>query len=227
MAVLTRTLRVGSVGKDVEAVKRAVYRFLHQGGPWDSFVRSAPAVRRTFGPFFRISVKSAQARLGLPQTGVVGPDTFRALRAARAFDLRADSLLDQYAAARKPAAPRLVKPRQGFESLDRSLWEAYSAGRRMGLADLGTYNPQSRLPGGGPSDHAVYPALAFDLGFAPATGYAHPTARAFFRQMMLRPEVGYVILGDRIWSRERASEGIRPYTSGGHESHVHVSGVRR
>jgi hypothetical protein len=125
-----------------------------------------------------------------------------------------------------PAPETLIEPVQGFPSLHRSLHEAYSVGRRMGLSDLGTHNPASTLPSGAPSDHAVFPALAFDLGIEPDTGWENATARGFFMSMMGRAEVEYVILGDRIWSRPRSSEGIRRYTGGGHENHVHVSGNR-
>lgn len=121
-----------------------------------------------------------------------------------------------------PVPVVLVEPVQGFGSLHKELWTDYSAGRRMGLTDVGTYNPASRLPSGTPSDHAVYPAWAFDLGFSPATGFDQPVAHAFFQSMVGRPEIHYVILGDRIWSREK---GLHGYTGGGHESHVHTSGL--
>lgn len=116
----------------------------------------------------------------------------------------------------------LVEPKQGFASLERSLWPAYSLGRRLGLADRGTYNPSATLPEGGKSDHAYYPARAFDLGFLPPVGYLHPIARTFFEAMIGRPEVNYVILGDVLWSQAR---GRRRYTAGGHLDHVHVSAV--
>jgi hypothetical protein len=119
--------------------------------------------------------------------------------------------------------PSLVEPRQGYSSLEQSLWADYALARHMGLSDLGTYNPSSTLPGGGKSDHAYYPARAFDAGFSPPIGYAHPIARAFFEAMVGRPEVGYVILGNVIWSRER---GRHAYTAGGHAGHVHVSGAQ-
>jgi hypothetical protein len=90
----------------------------------------------------------------------------------------------------------------------------------MGLSDLGTYNPASTLPGGGKSDHAHYPARAFDLGIEPDTGWNNLTARAFFNQMVDHPAVEYVILGDKIWSRSR---GLHEYTAGGHLNHLHVS----
>jgi peptidoglycan hydrolase-like protein with peptidoglycan-binding domain len=128
----------------------------------------------------------------------------------------------------KPIPPPLVEPNQGWASLHISLHPAYSLGRGpgYGFSDLGTYNPNSNLPSGSPSDHALYPARAFDLGIDPDTGYDHVAARAYFHSMIGRPEIGYVILGDRIWSRARASEGVRRYTGGGHANHVHVSGIR-
>ncbi len=100
--VLTRTLKVGCVGKDVEACKRAVYRYLHAGGQWNTFVRSAPVVRRTYGVFFRTAVKHAQARLRLPQTGTICPRTYAALRQAHAFDALADDLLRAYQSSTRP-----------------------------------------------------------------------------------------------------------------------------
>ncbi|RDI73321.1 hypothetical protein Gocc_2921 [Gaiella occulta] len=227
MASLTRTLRLGMRGKDVEALKRAVIRYLGDGRSWRQLVASAPVVRRTYGPLFRRLVNRAHAKAGTPQSGVIGPRLEARLRAAGAFDAKADRLLAEYAAAvtpKPPARPPLIEPRQGFGSLHESLWEAYSIGRRMGLTDLGTYNPDSRLPGGGKSDHAFLPAYAFDLGFTPATGYQHPVARRFFREMVGRLEVNYVIVGNKIWSREL---GEHHYTQGGHEGHVHVSGRRQ
>jgi peptidoglycan hydrolase-like protein with peptidoglycan-binding domain len=126
----------------------------------------------------------------------------------------------------KPDPVELIAPMQGWGSLRTSLHEAFSLGRHMGLSDLGTFNPSSTLPSGAPSDHAVWPAAAFDLGVEPDTGYQNPIGRSFFHLMMQRLEVEYVILGDRIWSRPRASEGVRPYFGGGHQNHVHVSGNR-
>jgi murein DD-endopeptidase MepM/ murein hydrolase activator NlpD len=98
---LTRTLQVGSVGADVEGCKRAVYRYLTDGPNWDRFVHSVPLVRRTFGPFFRTAVKRAQAKMGLPQTGAIGPATFQKLRTAGAFDALACDLLDDYAESKR------------------------------------------------------------------------------------------------------------------------------
>jgi hypothetical protein len=112
----------------------------------------------------------------------------------------------------------LIRPKQGWESLHADLWPAYTLGRRLGLSDLGTYNPASTLPGGGRSDHAYRPARAFDLGLTKRG--TRERARYFFQRMIGRPEVEYVIFEDRIWSREK---GLHAYTAGGHETHVHVS----
>lgn len=114
---------------------------------------------------------------------------------------------------------RLIEPMQGFESLRGDLYALYSLGRRLGLHDRGTYNPDSRLPGGGRSDHAYWPARAFDLGIEDES--ERVLARYFYRLARGRPDVGYVIFERRIWSKDR---GEHAYTAGGHGHHVHVSG---
>lgn len=131
---------------------------------------------------------------------------------------------DKLLADLEPPLPVLIKPNQGWSSLHKSLWEAYSNGRRRGLTDLGTYNPDSRLPSGAPSDHAVLPAYAFDLGIEPDTGWANLKARAYAIWTAGRPEVEYTILGNRIWRGRFKVWGT--YYSGGHLNHVHVSGWR-
>lgn len=215
-----RTLKLGSRGPDVEAAKRAVYRLLGTG-ELTKLARKRPADRRVFGPFFRTHVKTAQRKLGIPQTGTIGPLTAKAL--APHLDAYARSLL-------VPEKPKRVEPYQGWGSLDPDLWDAFSVCRNLGLVDgpgtaSGTYNPASRLPGGGLSDHARRPALAFDLDTDPdgPAGWDSPRAQRAFREMMGRPDVEYVILGDKIWSRRG---GLRAYTSGGHLNHIHVSGRR-
>lgn len=198
------------IGKDVEAWARAAHRVVGLGGLSEMATRPV-IVRRTYGKGKAEIVRKAQAKIGVAADGVVGPGTKAVL----------EPFLDAYARSLlKPAAPELVEPRQGWHSLAKSGWVAYSLGRSMGLTDLGTYNPASRLPGGGPSDHALFPAQAFDLGVEPDTGWANETGRRFFEEMVGRPEVEYVILGDKIWSRSR---GLHAYTAGGHMNHVHVS----
>lgn len=110
-----------------------------------------------------------------------------------------------------------------YPSLARSLWDEWAEAARRGFSNLGTYNSASRLPSGEPSDHAVYPALAFDAGFEPATGWENRRARAYFNWLTGRPGIEYVILGNKIWSRTR---GLHSYQHGGHDDHVHASGNR-
>jgi hypothetical protein len=202
-----KKIQAGDNDKAVEAAKRGVAAFYKEKMP-------PPVVSRFFGPFFLTKVKRFQKDNGVSQSGVIGPITWGKLEPY--LDSRAKDLLT-------PSVVKLVEPKQGFSSLDKSLWQAYSIGRNMGLTDLGTYNPASTLPGGGPSDHSVFPAFAFDLGFSPQTGYGNFTARKFFLAMVGRKEVEYVILGNKIWSKSR---GLHDYTAGNHDNHVHVSGVR-
>lgn len=216
----TRALKLGSKGKDVLAVKRALAR---EGSyKWPRVRR----LTRVAGPGFISALRRFQEARGVTVTGRYCEATHYALRHARkaahtnewAYDALAVSLMKE-ASEKKP----MIEPRQGWKSLMSSLHEAFSEGRSMGLTDLGTYNPASKLPSGSPSDHSVYPACAFDLGCVPATGWDNLTARAFFKKMVGRPEVNYVILGDKIWSVER---GLHDYAAGGHMNHVHVSGKR-
>lgn len=158
-----------------------------------------------------------------PVTGNMGVETFDLLWNQYA-DAYAKWVYRAWTAPKpKPEPPVIVAPIQGLASLHVSLHPIFSIGRNMGLSDLGTFNPSSRLPSGAPSDHAVWPAMAFDLGVEPDTGYANPVGRAYFWIAAGRPEVEYVILGDRIWSRAR---GLHAYYGGSHANHVHVSGNR-
>lgn len=215
MGSLLRTLRLGMRGKDVRAVRRACLRFV--GEPASKLTTAG---QETFGLGMRALVKRAQDQAVIDKSGVVGPYLFAALVRADAFDAYGKQLLDDYAASVKP---KLVEPLQGFGSLHESLWPLYSVGRSLGLSDLGTYNPASRLPSGAPSDHSVYPAYAFDLGVDPDTGYQHPQGRKLFDLARADAAVEYVILGAKIWSR---TGDLRTYRSGGHANHVHVSGRR-
>lgn len=200
-----------SVGGDVLAVKRGLSKVE------ESFF---PRPSGGFNPIYNKktveAVRVFQRLKGLHATGVFNQETLDELWCYMDAYARW-----KYRLFRPPI--RLVEPRQGWKSLDRSLWEAYSIGRNMGMPDLGTYNPMSRLPSGARSDHAVYPAMAFDLGVSPANGYANPTGKAFFQRMVGREEVEYVILGNKIWSRTR---GLHTYYGGGHDNHCHVSGIR-
>lgn len=152
-------------------------------------------------------IRSARVPAGLPHEGEYALD-----------GPAVNMIRDEYVALHPP--PPAVPP---VASLHPSLWAAYAdALTTPGLFSLGTYNPDSRLPSGLPSDHAVYPAYAFDIGFDPDTGWNHPVARPYAERTARRFEVEYVILGNRIHI-----DGVwRAYTSGGHYNHVHVSGRR-
>jgi len=189
------TLKLGSTGPYVKLAKQAVNH-------WNAKDGNTSAV---FGPWFRTLVKQFQTAHRIPATGVIGPATWKALE-------------PHIAAVSKPVVPPVA-------SLHPSLWDAYAeALRTPGLFSLGTYNPASTLPSGRPSDHSVYPAYAFDIGFDPDTGWANPVARWYAQKTILRPEVEYVILGDRINTKD--GRGWRTYTAGGHMNHIHVSGIR-
>lgn len=219
---LPRTLKTGLTGKDVHAHKRAVYRLLGEGRL--ARLQTKPsAVQERFQKEFATEVGRAQKALKVPVSGIIAQRTHDALWPY--FDARAKALMVEYLDEQLP--PPLIEPRQGFESLHPSLHELFSIGRSMGLSDLGTYNPGSKLPGSGaPSDHAVYPAFAFDLGIDPDTGYAHPVGRRFFDICRKDKRCEYVILGNRISNKKIEGGKVRPYTSGGHLNHVHCSGWR-
>lgn len=127
----------------------------------------------------------------------------------------------------------LVEPHQGFDSLHQRLWQAYSLGRKKyGFKDgpgyaSGTYNPNSRLPSGALSDHALYPSRAFDLDIVEHTGWNNLKAREYFLELWEYRKVyniNYIILGNKIVSVARASEGIRTYSPAWiHANHIHVS----
>lgn len=114
-------------------------------------------------------------------------------------------------------------------SLHASLHLAYSMGvKARSFTDLGTYNPASTLPGGGKSDHAYYPAWAFDLGrpgWKGLWGFGYLAARKLadvFVKHHVALNIEYVIVGRRIWSRSR---GWHAYNSdASHDWHIHVSG---
>ncbi len=211
---LKRPLRGSETGADVRMVQRALNKASRASTP------SRPTIIATNG----IYDATTQLRMAAFRRA-------HSLNPGKHFDQEAlDALwpyFDAYGRMRyrlyKPPVPEpvLVEPKQGFESLTKDLWEPFSRGRKLGFSDLGTYNPRSRLPSGAPSDHAVYPARAYDLGISPATGYSNPKARAYFNDLMGEPQIEYVILGNKIWSRTR---GLHSYGGGDHYGHIHVSG---
>lgn len=213
----TRVISLGDFGTDCEGVGRALCRE-GSGATLAAFMEQKIERRRTWNEQKHDWLEKFEKKMGATPDGVYGRWIHGKLTPY--FDARASYLMLTW----KPPPPPLVEPRQGFDSLHKSLWDIYSVGRRMGMFDLGTWNPASTLPSGGPSDHSVYPAYAFDLGIDPDSGYAHPTGRAFFHICMTRPEVEYVILGNKIGFRRTGV--IATYSDGGHSNHCHVSGNR-
>jgi peptidoglycan hydrolase-like protein with peptidoglycan-binding domain len=207
-------------GRDVVAIKRGLSKV-----ETSFFPRPPAGFDDVYNRKTADAVKTFQRLNEIAATGHLGQATLDALWPY--MDAYARLMYRAFVVPKpKPIPPPLVEPNQGWASLHSSLYAAFSIGRSLGFSDLGTYNPNSKLPSGAPSDHALHPARAFDLGIDPDVGYAHDAARAYFHSMIGRAEIGYVILGDRIWSRSRASEGVRRYTGGGHANHVHVSGNR-
>lgn len=210
----TRRFAPGDFGTDVEAVGRALCRA--GAGPKLAVYNALPTrVRRRWGWRKRRWLRAFKRTHNLADDAVYGKGAHAALEPF--FDPWARELVRRYTPPIK-----LVEPRQGWGSLDRSLWELYAiAVGKYGMTDLGTYNPASRLPSGGISDHAKGPpALAFDVGIDPDIGMADPEGRAFFNLCSSDRRVEYVILGDRIGSFKF---GSKPYGSGGHLNHAHVS----
>lgn len=130
-------------------------------------------------------------------------------------------LLDRY--HRKHG--ELVPPTQGFKSLDKTLWLAYSMGRQRGFTDLGTFVKK-------PGDHGIGPpCFAFDLGRDNRfffKGWQYLTARRLAKLYVREHQalsINYVILGRKIWSRRNPT--WHPLTTGdtSHDFHIHVSGV--
>lgn len=211
-----------SRGRDVYVVKRALRKFAFVEGAGDDFLKPRTGgFDEVYNTRTADAVEQFQKWKKLDTDGIYGQRTHDALWPY--FDLYGRWTYRRF----KPPIPRTeyVEPKQGFASLSRELWELFSIGRQdpYSFSDLGTYNPASRLPSGAPSDHALLPAKAFDLGIRPTTGWDNQLARQYFWEAVGRPEVHYVILGNRIWSKEK---GVHSYTGGGHENHVHVSGNR-
>jgi hypothetical protein len=202
-------------------VKRTLHRLHAQTGVGENFFPKPPGgFTDLYNDKTEDAIKVVQLMWDIKPTGQMGTATFEIL-----WDYADDYSKWVYSNWTAPQPkPELVEPDQGFHSLHISLWPAYSLCRTSGLTDLGTYNPASKLPSGAPSDHAVYPALAFDCGIDPDTGWQNLKARAVALLVVKDPAVEYVILGNRIWTDWRKAWGA--YYGGGHMNHLHVSGHR-
>jgi hypothetical protein len=89
MPSLTRTLKLGTVGDDVDGWARAAHRYL-EDGQLAAYEKQRAIVRRTFGLGKRKLAKRCAAKAGLPQYGVVGPKLDQAMRSAAAYDALAN-----------------------------------------------------------------------------------------------------------------------------------------
>ena len=227
MARFTRPLALGDTGADVEGVNRAYVRagFLLARVPAPIRVFNAlPAkARRRFNKSSVNAANKLKKAEGWKPTNRHDFENHLVLESSGAFDARAEALLKGW----KPEPPKLVEPNQGWDSLHRSLWEAYSEARRRGFTDLGTYANK-------PGDHGYRPSWAFDVGHESRfnfLGWGYLKARRlakWYAKNYVRLNIRYVILGNRIWHRNTGRWG--PFSNyerdKSHDFHIHVSGQR-
>lgn len=110
MGKLTRTLKLGVRGEDVEGFTRAMHRYL-QTGQLANYMAQKDRVRQTWGLAKVTLAKKAAKKAGLPAYGVAGPKLEAVMRKADAFDALADHLLDEY--RRQHVLPPVVYPLVG------------------------------------------------------------------------------------------------------------------
>jgi hypothetical protein len=125
----------------------------------------------------------------------------------------------------------LVEPIQGWYSLHRTLWLAYSSVIKRGYYDVGTYANKPGDHSWGDRNDEPGQALAFDArrkGWLGRFGWGFRNAQKTAQWLWENHEalnINYVIVGRRVISRER------PYwhdlTTGdtSHDWHLHVSGI--
>ena len=124
-----------------------------------------------------------------------------------------------------------VEPRQGWTSLDESLWLAYSMGRKRGYYDVGTYANKPGDHSWGDRSGKPGTAMAFDLrrkGWVGRWGWGWWNARrlsAFYVRNADALNIEYVIRGRKYASRRTGFRWV-PLTTGdtSHDWHIHVSG---
>lgn len=110
-SLLTRTLSLGSYGKDVDAAKRVVYRGLDSidgGRRLKKHMEQPLKVRRTFGPFFRTDVNRLRGELAMLKNGQFNKALLQAAATRGYPDALAISLFNQYADEHKPPPPPAV-----------------------------------------------------------------------------------------------------------------------
>lgn len=93
-SLLTRTLKPGSVGSDVQGVKRSVYRALNKD--LHPLMVKPLAVQRTFGPFFLPDVYAVRRRAGLARRPFVDQALWQWLVRKGAPDALAISQMQRY-----------------------------------------------------------------------------------------------------------------------------------
>jgi hypothetical protein len=214
-----RIIQEGMDGPDAEAVGRALIRAKCYKMPIRVYNRMPKKWKQRMGPRKMDALMKFKRQKALKNKTKRTYDSYAHYRLLRYFDGKAHDLYRQCKVPPPPPIVKMIEPRQGWNSLVKYFWDDYSIARtKHQMTDLGTYNPASRLPSGGRSDHAYYPAKAMDLGFSP---YPNRLAYEYFKSMIGEPEVEYIIYGNQIWSR---SSGLRHYGYGGHYNHIHVSG---
>jgi len=217
--VFCRLIKENMSGPDCEAVGRALIRAKYYKMPIRVFNRMPKKWKQTMGKRRMDALIKFKNKKALKNKTKRVYDEYAHKRLLRYFDGKAHDLYRQCKTPPPKPIYKMAEPRQGWNSLVKYLWDEYSLGVSVyKMYDLGTYNPASRLPSGRRSDHAFYPAKAFDLGFRP---YPNKNAYLFFKEMNGDPEIEYVIYGNLIWSR---SKGLHKYSYGGHTNHVHTSG---
>ncbi len=135
----------------------------------------------------------------------------------------------QIAAAYHKEHGPLIEPVQGFDSLAPILHLPYSIGRAHGFTDLGTYVAKA-LDHGGTDTHRGPPAWAYDLGRKNRfmfKGWDYLVARRHARWLWNNHKalgIEYVILGNKIASREVGDWHFYDDKEHTHSFHIHVSG---
>lgn len=175
MTGLTRTLKLGTTGLDVEAWTRGAHRYLRTGQLGD-YTAQGDKVRRTFGVGKRTLAKKAAKKAGLPAYGVVGPALDRAMRDAGAYDDISDLLFQQHIVQTSPADPRDLVCEAARFYLEHARQIAYSQARPIPTLAHGISPPDipNALDCSGLAITAYWiPGLIDKLGWQNSNGYGN------------------------------------------------------